>query len=70
MGRVRCLRGNRVVRDNVIPFPTVDRKAHQIAELAKVPLSTLYRMRLLAMDQSDTAWVAIIEEAALRAYGR
>jgi hypothetical protein len=35
-----------------------------------VPLSTLYRMRLLAMDQSDPAWVAIIEAAALRAYGR
>ena len=59
-----------MVRGNVIPFPTVDRRAHQIAELAKVPLSTLYRMRLLAMDQSDPAWVAIIEAAALRAYGR
>ncbi len=59
-----------MARTDVIAFPVVDRKAREIDDLAKMPLSTLYRMRMIAMDQSDPAWVAMIEEAALRAYGR
>lgn len=66
----KVCRSHRVGRNNVIAFPVVDRKAKQIEDLAKMPLSTLYRMRMMAMEQADPAWVEMIEEAALRVYGR
>ena len=53
---------------NVIPFPQSE--ADDIARLAKLPLSTLYQMRRMAIDEADLEWAALIDEAVKHAYGR
>jgi hypothetical protein len=54
---------------NVVQFPVKD-DAALVADLMKLPLSTLYRLRSQALDDGDLEWAALIEEAVRQVYGR
>jgi hypothetical protein len=54
---------------NVVQFPIKD-DAALVADLTKLSLSTLYRLRSQALDEGDSEWAALIEEAVRQVYGR